>query len=156
MLQPHTHNSGHNHTAGDMWICPLAGHLFSSSCLHVDSYHNAVGLADGPDVDPAVLSSGGQQAARAFPKRQTGNPAGVSLELLCKATQQGPNSAAPLDSHSSDQRVRRVYSRSRHDIFGVLVLAQVLAAAMLVTTLLFGTTQRRQLCKHNQDLQWTT
>lgn len=52
------------------------------------THHDAVGLADGPDVDPAVLSSCGQQAARAFPQSQTGNGAGVSLELLCTATKE--------------------------------------------------------------------
>lgn len=45
-------------------------------------YHDAVGLAYGPQVDPAVLSAGGQQAAGALPQGQTGHGAGVSLKLL--------------------------------------------------------------------------
>lgn len=46
------------------------------------THHDAVGLAHGPQVDPAVLSPGGQQAAGALPQGQAGHGAGVSLELL--------------------------------------------------------------------------
>lgn len=46
------------------------------------SHHDAVGLADGPDVDAAVLAPRGQQAARVLPQRQAGHGSGVGLELL--------------------------------------------------------------------------
>lgn len=46
------------------------------------THHDAVGLAHSPQVDPAVLSPGGQQAAGALPQGQAGHGAGVSLELL--------------------------------------------------------------------------
>lgn len=53
------------------------------------SHHDAVGLADGPQVDSAVLAARGQQPPGAFPQRQAGDGAGVSLELLCPGTRAG-------------------------------------------------------------------
>lgn len=115
------------------------------------SHHDAVGLADGPQVDPAVLPSCGQQAAGAFPQSQTGNAAGVSLELLCTATQEGHRSFSMTSlCHETTKLTAHVqlcsfcccihttlrhhcmknvcqYSRSRHEILVVL------AAAILVT-----------------------
>lgn len=51
------------------------------------SDHDTVALGDGPDVDPAVFPSCGQQAAGASSESQTGNCAGVGLELLWRAKQ---------------------------------------------------------------------
>lgn len=62
-------------------------------------YHNAVGLAHGPQVDPAVLSAGGQQAAGALPQGQTGDCAGVSLELLCGPTRQDGHGSTNDSGH---------------------------------------------------------
>lgn len=47
------------------------------------SYHDAVGLAHWPYVDPAVVSSRGQHPAWAFPQDHWGHIAAVGHDLLC-------------------------------------------------------------------------
>lgn len=89
------------------------------------SHHDAVGLADGPQVDPTVMSACSEQAARALAQRQTGNGTGVSLELLCPAAQEEtwllPCPRTVTHVHLSED------SRKRHDILVEF------AAAMMVT-----------------------
>lgn len=91
------------------------------------AHHDAVGLADGPQVDPAVVSACGEQAPGAFTQRQTGNGAGVSLELLCQVTQAG--TCLPLLSCTITHVNQGKDSRRRHEILVVF------AAAMTMTRL---------------------
>lgn len=89
------------------------------------SHHDAVGLADSPQVDPTVLPSCGEQAARVFPQCQTRNSAGVSLKFFCTATREGQFQHKCGGSNRTGNE--GLDSRSRHEI--LVVLAAVILVA---------------------------
>lgn len=82
------------------------------SCKQACPYHDAVGLANWPYVDPAVVSSSGQHPAWTFSQDYWGHIAAVGHDLFCTKQSKHLLQISYKNFHRSKRSKKNSFSRN--------------------------------------------